>query len=112
MKSYVIKYEPNGKYIAMSDVLGPVPVELNEAQLVDLELAKEALSPTDGIDYIESITKETDEQYSVYDFNHPMIKLRNFLWESFTSHYIELVKSRAYNQEGKFTKEESNSSGV
>jgi len=61
------------------------------------------------IDYIENLTKEADEQYSIYDFNHPMIKLRRFLWEVFASHYLELVKSRAYNQERKFTKEESDS---
>lgn len=61
------------------------------------------------IDYIESLTQETDKQYGIYDFNHPMIKLRTFLWETFASHYLELVKSRAYNQENKFTKEECDS---
>ena len=37
------------------------------------------------------------------------MKLRKFLWEVFASHYIELVKARAYNQEKKFSEEESNS---
>lgn len=46
--------------------------------------------------------------YENYDFHNPVIKIKNFLWEIFASHYIELVKNRAYNQEGKFSKEEQN----
>jgi valyl-tRNA synthetase len=61
------------------------------------------------IDYIEDLTCEVDKSYSYYDFNHPMLKLRRFLWELFASHYIELVKARAYNQEGKFSDIESQS---
>ena len=61
------------------------------------------------IDYIENLTKEADESYSKYDFHNPALKLRNFIWEIFASHYIEVVKSRAYNQEKKFSKEESDS---
>lgn len=58
------------------------------------------------IDYIENLTEEADKCYSNYDFYHPMLKLRRFLWELFASHYVELVKARAYNQEGKFSEEE------
>jgi valyl-tRNA synthetase len=61
------------------------------------------------IDYIEDITKKTDESYNSYDFNHPAQGLRKFLWDIFASNYIELVKNRAYNGENKFTDEESNS---
>ncbi len=61
------------------------------------------------IDYIEKLTKFADKEYDKYNFYHPALKLRNFLWEIFASHYIELVKSRAYNQDKKFTKQESNS---
>ncbi|MFA5992704.1 MAG: valine--tRNA ligase [Candidatus Pacearchaeota archaeon] len=61
------------------------------------------------VDYIEDLTKYADECYEKYDFYHPALKLRNFLWEIFASHYIELVKARAYNQEGKFSLEESDS---
>lgn len=61
------------------------------------------------VDYIEDLTKRTDESYGNYDFYHPALELRRFLWEIFASHYIEIVKSRAYNQENKFSKEESNS---
>ncbi|MCL5018288.1 MAG: valine--tRNA ligase [Candidatus Pacearchaeota archaeon] len=61
------------------------------------------------IDYIEDLTKRTDEYYENYDFYHPALELRRFLWEIFASHYLENVKSRAYNQENRFSKEESNS---
>jgi valyl-tRNA synthetase len=61
------------------------------------------------VDYIEDLTDGAEKSYEVYDFYHPALQLRNFLWETFASHYIELVKSRAYNQENKFTKEESES---
>jgi valyl-tRNA synthetase len=61
------------------------------------------------IDYIEDLTRRTEESYQKYDFHHPLIELRRFLWEIFASHYVEIVKSRAYNKEKKFSKEESNS---
>jgi valyl-tRNA synthetase len=32
--------------------------------------------------------------------------MKNFIWEVFASNYIELVKNRAYNQAGLFSKEE------
>ncbi|MBU3906634.1 MAG: valine--tRNA ligase [Nanoarchaeota archaeon] len=59
------------------------------------------------IDYAEDLTRETDEFYNVYDFYHPAIKLRRFLWDVFASNYIEIVKARAYNQDKKFSEEES-----
>ena len=61
------------------------------------------------IDYIENLTKKSDDCYNVYDFHHSVLDLRKFLWEVFASHYLEMVKARAYNQENKFSKEESDS---
>ncbi|MBT3405407.1 valine--tRNA ligase [archaeon] len=61
------------------------------------------------IDYLEDLSKRCDESYAVYDFNHPAQDLRRFLWEVFASHYLEVVKSRAYNQEDQFSEQESNS---
>ena len=61
------------------------------------------------VDYIEDMVLETDKSFENYDFYHPALKLRRFLWEVFASHYIEVIKSRAYNQENKFSKEESDS---
>ncbi len=50
----------------------------------------------------------TGERYKNYDFHNPVSKIKHFIWETFASHYIELVKNRAYNQEGQFSKEEQN----
>ena len=61
------------------------------------------------IDYIENLGFNINNSYEAYDFNHPAQWLRFFLWEVFASNYIELVKSRAYNTEKKFSKEESDS---
>lgn len=61
------------------------------------------------IDYIEDLTNLADKRYEIYDFNHPALKLRHFLWEVFASHYIEIVKNRAYNEEKHFNAEESDS---
>lgn len=61
------------------------------------------------IDFMEYITDITEKSYSEYDFHHPALKLREFLWEQFASHYLEIVKNRAYNENKKFTETESES---
>ena len=61
------------------------------------------------IDYLNDLGFNIDNSYGNYDFNHPAQWLRFFLWEVFASNYVELVKARAYNSEGKFSKEESDS---
>lgn len=61
------------------------------------------------INYIEHLTDFADKEYEKYNFHSPASQLRNFLWEIFASHYVEIVKTRAYNQEKKFTEKESNS---
>ncbi len=57
---------------------------------------------------INKLTKETEDGYEHYDFHNPIIKLKHFIWDTFSSHYLELVKTRCYNPEGEFTKEEQN----
>src|SRR3989338_6808833 len=49
------------------------------------------------------------QRYEIYDFHEPAIRIKHFLWETFASHYIEMVKNRAYNQSGAFTKNQQNS---
>ena len=49
------------------------------------------------------------QKYGVYDFHEPAIRLKHFLWETFASHYMELVKNRAYNQSKAFTQKQQNS---
>ena len=59
------------------------------------------------VDYFDDEIKQVDEQYyPKYNFYKPAIKLRNFLWGEFASHYLELVKPAVYNKDGKFTKQE------
>ncbi len=47
--------------------------------------------------------------YEVFDFHVPARELRNFTWDIFASHYIELVKGRAYNRDNAFKEEEQKS---
>ena len=61
------------------------------------------------VDYVEDMTSRFDDLYESYDFYHPALEMRNFLWEIFASNYIEVVKARAYNQDKKFSKAESDS---
>lgn len=61
------------------------------------------------IDYVENLSEKIDKFYEEYDFYHPALELRRFLWDIFASNYLEIVKSRAYNEEKKFTNTESDS---
>jgi len=72
---------------------------------------KPQLTATDKlfVDYMEDMTFNIEGYYKVYDFYHPAIWLRRFLWEIFTSNYVEMIKSRVYNQDKKFSKQESDS---
>lgn len=54
---------------------------------------------------VNLLIKQAGECYAKYDFHTPAVALRHFLWETFASHYLELVKNRAYN-DGKFSIEE------
>ena len=61
------------------------------------------------VDYIEDITAYADKEYEKYDFFHPAMGLKQFIWEDFASHYLEMVKNRAYNTDNRFTEQEKNS---
>ncbi|HLD89188.1 MAG TPA: valine--tRNA ligase [Candidatus Nanoarchaeia archaeon] len=54
------------------------------------------------------LIKFANERYENYDFHSPAIKLKHFIWETFASHYLELVKNRVYNEKKKFSEEEQN----
>lgn len=58
------------------------------------------------INCMNDLIEFSDKCYNNYNFFEPSIKLRHFLWEIFASHYIEIVKARAYNNEGLFEKAE------
>ena len=72
---------------------------------------KPKLTDTDKVflNYLEHQTEFADERYEKYDFHSPALNLRYFLWDIFASHYLELVKARTYNQDKKFSSEESDS---
>ncbi|MEK6874951.1 MAG: valine--tRNA ligase [Nanoarchaeota archaeon] len=55
---------------------------------------------------LDIIIHAAKDGYDAYDFHTPSVLLRNFLWETFASHYLELVKARAYNSGEVFTKAE------
>jgi len=55
---------------------------------------------------LNSVVESAVKGYGNYDFHGPSEKIRNFLWETFASHYLEMVKSRAYNKKKQFKKAE------
>ena len=65
------------------------------------------LEPADEwiLSELSKATADSIEGYEAFDFFVPSSRVRRFLWELFASHYIELVKERAYNKENRFTKE-------
>jgi len=52
------------------------------------------------------LVKKAKENYQKYNFHKPIVDIKHFIWETFSSHYLELVKNRAYNPEGNYSKEE------
>lgn len=61
------------------------------------------------INELNELVKLANEQYEKYDFHNPATKLKHFIWETFSSHYLELVKTRAYNEQNLFSEAEQNS---
>ncbi len=55
---------------------------------------------------INDIIAYSDQSYNKYDFHNPLVKIKYFLTNTFSSHYLELVKSRCYNQDNLFSIEE------
>ena len=69
---------------------------------------KVKLTPTDYaiLGVLNDVIREYHESFKQMDTFIPANKLRYFTWNIFASHYIELVKERAYNRSGIFTEEE------
>ncbi len=55
---------------------------------------------------LDSYLIEIDKHYSELDVYEPAQKLFELAWDVFANNYLELVKDRAYNREGKYSKEE------
>jgi valyl-tRNA synthetase len=75
---------------------------------VKKKISEIKLAETDKwiIQEINQLIQQSSEGYSGYDFHNPVINTKHFLWETFASHYLELVKNRAYNSSGAFSEEE------
>lgn len=56
---------------------------------------------------LDNLVKECKKGYSEYNFFVPAIAIREFTWNVFAAHYIEMVKARAYGDG--FTEDEQNS---
>ncbi len=71
---------------------------------------KPPLQPMDEwiVHELNNVIENTQNGFESYDYFTPATNMRHFLWEMFASHYIELVKNRAYNESGKFSEEEMN----
>ncbi len=59
-----------------------------------------SLQPADEwiLSELVKVIDEARAGYEIFDFQVPAKTLRNFTWETFASHYMELVKGRAYNR--------------
>ncbi len=51
---------------------------------------------------LNDVVKECKSGYEELDAYVPANVVRNFAWNVFADHYVEAVKSRAYNQDGEF----------
>ncbi len=76
------------------------PIIDNEKE-VNLQLADKWI-----LAELAKTVEETIKGYEIFDFHIPARILRSFTWEIFASHYIELVKGRAYNRNNSFTDKE------
>jgi valyl-tRNA synthetase len=47
---------------------------------------------------LSGLTERCKQGYEEYNFFVPASEIRDFLWETFASHYVEMVKPRAYGQ--------------
>ncbi|MBI2675446.1 MAG: valine--tRNA ligase [Candidatus Aenigmarchaeota archaeon] len=59
-----------------------------------------------AINEADRLAADAGKNYSKYEFHLPAARIKSFIWDFFASHYVEAVKTRAYNSDGSFTKEE------
>ena len=45
---------------------------------------------------LNSVIKKVDEAFTRFDFNSAAKSLRDFMWTTYASNYVEMVKKRAY----------------
>ena len=78
---------------------------------LDAIIRAKKLQPLDRfvINEVDKMVAFAKERYARYDFHNPAVMIRNFIWETFASHYLELVKNRVYNQGREFNEDEQES---
>lgn len=60
------------------------------------------------IQEVNELIKLARQNYEEYNFHAPASLVKHFIWETFASHYLELVKNRAYNREKNFSQAKQN----
>ncbi|MBD3155710.1 MAG: valine--tRNA ligase [Candidatus Aenigmarchaeota archaeon] len=75
----------------------------NVSRFISMFPEPEEASLTDSdkwiLDELGALIERTKKNYEIYEFSLIAEDVRNFVWDTFASHYIEMVKSRAYGQE-------------
>lgn len=56
---------------------------------------------------LSNLTSEVLNKYENYEFHDVAILIRDFTWNTFASHYVELVKSRAYGDNSNLSEQKS-----
>ena len=66
--------------------------------MFDVKESPHELDPTDKwiLAELNELIKECDGGYQEFNFFIPATKIRDFIWNMFAPHYIEMVKHRAY----------------
>ncbi|MCX6820633.1 MAG: class I tRNA ligase family protein [Candidatus Aenigmarchaeota archaeon] len=52
---------------------------------------------------LANLVRFVKEKYDAYEFNAAVTAIRDFTWDTFAAHYIEMVKPRAYVMQGSAT---------
>ncbi len=73
---------------------------ISNFEIVDDENKPEKLNPTDKwiLAELDDTSKKCIEGYDKLNFFIPSNTIREFTWNIFAAHYIELIKSRVYNE--------------
>jgi valyl-tRNA synthetase len=64
------------------------------------------------IEEMNKLIETSRIDFENYDFHGPVTRIKHFIWETFASHYVELVKSRAYNRDTKFSENEQSAAHI
>lgn len=49
---------------------------------------------------LQNISEQVKSEFEKYEYAHASMKLENFFWKDFCDNYLEISKTRAYNEDG------------